>query len=120
MNRSWKIQAITACALMVLMFAAVGAQAVAVRVRHPLGGSHQSAAAAPVEGKTPRSAAQWGTVIQTAAMHAGPGLRYPMTGTISTGHGVEVVRVLDGFCKCMTYKSAEPVWICAEYIQMVE
>lgn len=58
----------------------------------------------------------WATVMQTAATHAGPGLRFEMTGMISAGHAVEVLRMQDGWAKCWCWQSTEPVWICGEYL----
>lgn len=60
----------------------------------------------------------WATVVQTASTHDGPGLRYAMTGSIHAGHAVEVLRVQDDWCLCLSYLAQEPVWICAEYLQV--
>lgn len=109
MNR-WRREAMAAAAALVLMFGAAGAYSASVFVQH--------APAAQAEETPEAFVSAWATVSMTAATHDGPGLRYAMTGTISAGHAVEVVRMQDGWYKCLTYLSAEPVWIFGEYLDM--
>ena len=113
MSRSWKIQAVAACTLIVLMFAAVGGRYVALRLEYMPKAAEEESAPAP-------AAAKWGTVVQSCMTHEGPGLRYAMNGQISEGHAVEVVRELDGWYKCLTWTSQEPVWIDDEYLEFAE
>lgn len=63
----------------------------------------------------------WATVMQTAPIHDGPGLRYAVTGTIPAGTGVEVLAEVDGWMKCWYYAQLDkPVWICGEYLELEE
>lgn len=110
MDRQWKLQAIAACTIMMLLFAAAGAQCAAIFC--------QGSRAAMAEEAVP--AARWATVMTNAATHEGPGLRYAMTGMIRMGHAVEVVNTRDGWCKCLTWTSEDPVWIFGEYLDMAD
>lgn len=112
MSKQWKRQAIAAMAAMVVILGAAGAYSAATIARYMPRAQAQETAAP--------FAAKWGTVIQTAATHTGPGLRYPMNGRIAAGHGVEVVRMQDGWYKCLTYLSAEPVWVSGEYVVLID
>lgn len=108
MSKEWKRQAAAAIAALVLIFGAAVAQSAMVIARH-------MPKAEAAETKQPYQI-RWATIVQTAPTHDGPGLRYPMTGMIRTGYAVEVVDMRDGWCRCLTYLSAEPVWISAEYV----
>lgn len=108
MSREWKRQAAAAIAALVLICAAATVRSAAVFAQY-------MPKAAAEEAKQPHQI-HWATITQTAATHDGPGLRYAITGTITAGHAVEVVRQMDGWCKCLTYLSEEPVWICGEYM----
>lgn len=114
MNRAWKRQAAAAIAALVMIFAAVIGQSAAVFARHIIREQEQEPDQTREDER--KSRIMWATIVQTAATHEGPGLRYPVTGAIRAGIAVEVVRHMDGWCKCLTYLSAEPVWICGEYV----
>lgn len=58
----------------------------------------------------------WATMLQSAATHDGPGLRYAMNGRLRVGQAVEVLGEMDGWYKCLTWASAEPVWVNGEYL----
>lgn len=112
MTRAWKRQAIAAVTVLVLMFAAVGAQACASAARY-------ARLTAQAEAETPKKAAvrsQWATVTQSCMTHEGPGLRWQMAGRITTGRGVEVIGEKDGWYKCLIWPGMEPLWICGEYM----
>ena len=113
MSRSLKIQGLAACALIVLMFAAVGGRYAALRVMYMPKAAAEESASAP-------AVARWATVTESCMTHDGPGLRYAMNGSVSVGHAVEVVREMDGWCKCLTWTSPEPVWIADEYLEFAE
>lgn len=113
MSRSWKIQAMAACAVIALMFAAVGARFVWLKLAYMPAAQAESEPASPC-------VIEWATITQTAATHEGPGLYYPMTGAISAGRAVEVVRQLDGWCKCLTYQNEQPVWVWGEYLEFAK
>lgn len=112
MTKAWKQQAIAAVAVLVLMFAAVGAQTCANAARY-------ARLTAQAETGTPKPAparSQWATIAQSCMAHEGPGLRYRMAGRITAGHGVEVIREKDGWYKCLVWSSEDPLWIGGEYV----
>lgn len=109
MDKRWKMQAIAACTILMLLIGTAGAQCAAILC--------QGGRTAKAEAVEPATAARWATVMTNAATHEGPGLRYAMTGMIRMGHAVEVVNTRDGWCKCLTWMSEEPVWIFGEYLE---
>lgn len=112
MTRAWKRQAVAAVAVLVLMFAAVGAQACATAARC----ARLTTQAEDVQPKTATVTCQWATITQSCMMHEGPGLRYRMTGRITTGRGVEVIGEKDGWYKCWFWLGEDPAWISGEYV----
>lgn len=114
MTRAWKRQAIAAVAVLVLMFAAVGAQACATAARY----ARLTAQAEDVQPKPATVLCQWATITQSCMMHEGPGLRYRMTGRITTGRGVEVIGEKDGWYKCWFWPGVDPAWISGEYVAL--
>lgn len=111
MTKRWKMEALAAIAVIVMMFAAAGGKAVAAWL--------DTMPAAEAETHEPFVAC-WATVMVHAPTHDGPGLRYRMTGSLPVGIAVEVVREQDGWCKCLTYLSADPVWVNGEYLEKAE
>ena len=111
MNKAWKRQAAAAVAAMVVLFGAAGARSAAVFGKDVQMSQPKQEERAAV--------AEWATVTMTAPTHEGPGLRYAMTGKIKRGRAVEVVRVMDGYAKCLVH-DGEPVWICMEYLEVLK
>lgn len=111
MSRSWKIQAITACSLLVLMFAAVGARYAWTRVEY----SPQEETRAAQTSWEP----YWATVMQNAPIFEGRGMYTPMVGMARYGEGVQVLHVDDGYARVWHYKHQQPVYISAEYLDGV-
>lgn len=107
MTKRWKMEALAAIAVLVMMFAYAGGQAVAAYLR--------AMPEAEAEEQQP-FAARWATVLAHAPTHEGPGLRYRMTGSLPMGIAVEVVNQRDGYSKCLTYLSSEVVWVSNEYL----
>ena len=107
MTKSWKVQAAAACAVLVMMFAAVAAQNIALRMRSM---PKAEAAAEPF-------VAEWATVVQASPVHKGPGLRYERAGSLPVGAAVEVLRTQDGYSKVMTHWHKEAAWVSNEYIK---
>lgn len=111
MTKRWKMEAMAAIAVLVMMFAIAGGQAAATYLR--------AMPEAEAEATQP-FVAVWATVVQRAPTHDGPGLRYAMNGSLPVGMGVEVVREEDGYSKCLTYLSDEAVWVSNEYLCIAE
>lgn len=101
----------TAVMLIALAFALVGVQALKVQLRAMPEAQAETAQ---------RPVAIWATLEQAAATHDGPGLRYAITGKLPAGLALEVVWEQDGWCKCLTYQSTEPVWVNGEYLEKAD
>jgi len=111
MTKRWKMEAMAAIAVLVMMFSIAGGQAVAAYLR--------AMPEAEAEEQQPFTA-RWATVKVHAPTHDGPGLRYRMTGSLPMGIAVEVVNQRDGYSKCLTYLSDEAVWVSNEYLCSAE
>jgi len=114
MSKSWKIQAITACALLVVMFATAAARCVWVHVAYMPHAQAEEQQDEPFR-------VYWATAAQSAPIFEGPGLRYPMIGKMLAGEAVEALCVQDGWAQVWHYRHLhKPVWVWGEYLGIVE
>lgn len=61
----------------------------------------------------------WGTVMGTNVnFRTGPGTQYPSLFQWSTGHGVEIIREVDGWYEVHCWITDHPAWVNAEYIKV--
>lgn len=103
-------QKVIACSILVLMVAAMLINcAMAASMTDP-----QQLIKKPEQ--EPLEAYPWATVMQTASLHDGPGLRYRITGNVQAGMAVQVLRHKDGWCYAWAAGNAEPVWVCDDYL----
>lgn len=63
----------------------------------------------------------WGTVNAfDVNFREGPGLEYAVVETWSLGAAVEVVSIEDGWAQVLRWTQPEPMWVWAEYLDIVE
>lgn len=63
----------------------------------------------------------WGTVNAfNVNFRAGPGLEYEVLETWSVGCAAEVIRIENGWAQVLRWTRPEPMWVWAEYLDIVE
>lgn len=62
----------------------------------------------------------WGTVnAMDVNFHSGPGLEYEVLEVWSLGSAVEVISIEDGWAQVLRWTHPEPMWVWAEYLDIV-
>lgn len=110
MDKRWKMQAIAACTILMLMFGAAAARAVAVMLPDK---PEETVQRVQLPNGLP-----WATVAQTAPVFTGAGLHHSMAGMIRAGEAVEVLGQQDGWTRVWHYSFLpDAVWVSSEYLK---